>query len=300
MRIRIATRGSALARWQADHVASLLQAVDSSIEVELVIVSTQGDRDKSTPLEVLGGKGIFVKEVQAALLDGRADIAVHSGKDMPSIGPSSLVVAAVPERGDPADVLVGGVLADLAPGSLIGTGSIRRRAQLASIRPDLTFATLRGNIDTRLAKLDSFDAIVMAAAAIERLGITPEIVDRIPVDLMTPQVAQGALSIECRSDDSAVADVLAKINHGPSRACFDAERAYLAEIGGDCELPVAGYAVAEGDTVHLHALIASADGSAVLEAEQSSTNPAECGRQLARYLLDEAGGAELLAQSRTE
>jgi hydroxymethylbilane synthase len=199
--IRIATRGSALARWQAEHVASLLRDAHDGLDVELVIVDTIGDRDKASSLSAIGGQGIFVKEVQAAVLDGRADLAVHSGKDLPSnaaLQAPGLAIAAVPERADARDALVGSRLADIPPGGTIATGSSRRRALLADLRPDLTFADLRGNMDTRLAKAAEFAAVVVAAAALDRLGLADRIAERLDASVLIPQVAQGALAIEAR------------------------------------------------------------------------------------------------------
>ena len=299
MALRIATRGSALARWQAEHVRDLLLAnvAGDDLDVELVIVSTQGDRDKSTPLGILGGKGVFVKEVQAAVLDGRADIAVHSGKDLPGLTPAELVIGSVPPRADPRDALIGSALSDLPEGGVVATGSIRRKAQLAAQRPDLRFAELRGNIDTRLAKAADFDAIVMAAAALDRLSLTPEPVDRLAVDVMVPQVAQGALAIECREDDSTTRLALAAIEDVQARRVFDTERAFLSELGGDCDLPVGAHAVLEGDTIHLTAIVANNDGSTVLRETRSDEQPVALGRSVARYLLDDAGGSSLLDRS---
>jgi hydroxymethylbilane synthase len=271
VRLRVATRGSALARWQADHVAALLAATHPCLEVEPVIVDTLGDRAQDRPIWQLGGQGVFVKEVQARVLDGTADLAVHSAKDLPanpSLQPAGLVIAAVPERGDPRDVLVGRPLAAIPPGGTVATGSTRRRAQLADLRPDLTFAELRGNIATRLAKSAGFGAIVMAAAALERLELTHEIAEVLEPAVMLPQVAQGALAIECRADDPATIDLLGAIEHGPSRRAVDAERGYLASLGGGCELPAGAHAVAGADGgLHLQALLASLDGRSVLRAE---------------------------------
>ncbi|MEE9416507.1 MAG: hydroxymethylbilane synthase [Acidimicrobiales bacterium] len=296
MLIRVATRGSALAIWQAEYVSELLRSADASVEVQLVRVSTQGDRDKITPLEVIGGKGVFVKEVQLAVLDDRADIAVHSGKDLPAVTPDGLVVAAVPERGDPRDVLVGTSLKDLPNGATVATGSIRRRAQLASLRPDLRFETLRGNIETRLLRAEAFDAIVMAAAALARLELKPEVVDRLAVATMIPQVAQGAIAIECRSDDAELRMRLGDLDHSKSRTAFDTERSFLAEVGGDCELPIAGHAVVDAGTVEFSAAILSPGGQTVLTETRSGTEPQRLGRDVARWLLDEQGGANLLGR----
>jgi len=257
--VRIATRGSELALWQANHVQALLLGADVCDHVEIVVVSTSGDRDKTTPLHQIGGKGIFVKEVQAAVLDGRADIAVHSAKDMPAISPEELSLGAVPMRGNPHDVLVGATLADLPVGARVGTGSVRRRAQLAALRPDLVFDELRGNIATRLEKIVQFDAIVMAAAALERLGEDPAIVDTMSASQMVPQVGQGALAIECLTDDADVTAALAAINHAESRRTFECEREFLRELGGDCSLPAGAHAVLDGEQISLTGFLASED-----------------------------------------
>jgi hydroxymethylbilane synthase len=287
--LRIATRGSELARWQANHVATLLHT-----DVEFVVVETSGDREQHEPIWSLGGKGVFVKEVQAAVLDGRADIAVHSAKDLPSGTIDGLVLAAVPERGDPRDALVGTALADLPPGGRVATGSVRRRAQLADLRPDLTFDGLRGNIPTRLAKAGEYDAIVVAVAALQRLELADQIADALPTSVMVPQVAQGALAVECRSDDDTTRAALAEIEHIDSRRAVDAERAFLAELGGDCDLPAGAYAVTAGG-LQLEGLLASLDGRIILRHRAHGEEPETLGRQVARHLLDQAGGEALLA-----
>jgi hydroxymethylbilane synthase len=293
--LRIATRGSALARWQADHVAALLAAAHG-VEVELVLIETMGDRDTSTSLTELGGQGIFVKEVQAAVLDGRADLAVHSGKDLPSaaeLQAPGLVLAAVPERGDARDALVGSRLDDIPPGGTVATGSARRRALLADLRPDLTFADLRGNIHTRLAKAEGFAAVMVAAVALERLGLSERIAEAFDVARFVPQVAQGALAIECEEGSEAAA-LVAAIDHAPSRRNVDAERAWLAAIGGGCELPAGAHAVADGDGLRLTAVLASFDGRVVLRESRVGTDPVAVGSALAESML-EHGGRWLLA-----
>ncbi len=294
MLIRAATRGSRLARWQTEHVAELLAAIDPSIRVEPVVVTTTGDQRVDVPIHAIGGKGVFVKEVQAAVLDGRADIAVHSGKDLPALTPDGLVVATVPERADPRDVLIGCRLADLRPGAVVATGSVRRRAQLAAIRPDLVFAEIRGNIDTRLGRAGEFDAIVLAAAALDRLGFEPEIADRLDVDLVVPQVAQGALAVECLEGAAAIRAALAAIEHGPSRRRFDCERAFLSELGGDCDLPAGAYAVVHESRLVLTGVLAQVDGRVVLRDRREGDRGEALGRAVARHLLDDVGGARLL------
>ncbi len=280
--IRAATRGSALARWQADHIAALLGHADAGQATPLV-VSTAGDRDKVTPLHEIGGKGVFVKEVQAAVLDGRADIAVHSAKDLPALTPEGLVICAVPERADARDVLVGCALTNLPMNARVGTGSIRRHVQLRAARPDLEVVEIRGNIDTRLALLDTLDAIVMAGAALDRLGLSPDVVDRLGIETMLPQVGQGTLAVECRADDSATIAALASIDHAESRRRLDAERGFLIELGGDCDLPAGAYAEVIGDVVALRAMLAGDDGQPFYLAGQANDGPG-LGRQLATEL----------------
>ena len=292
--LRAATRGSPLALAQTRHVESLLGQ-----PLEVVVVETSGDRRQEVPVWELGGRGVFVKEVQAAVLDGRADVAVHSAKDLPSSPPPGLVLAAVPERADPRDALVGSALGDLAPGARVATGSVRRRAQLASLRPDLTFCGLRGNVGTRLAKAGEHQAIVVAAAALARIGRSDAAAQILEPELMLPQVGQGALALETRQGDDAVLGALAALEHRPSRLAVDAERAYLRELGGGCDLPVAAYArVGPGGEVTLTAMLASLDGRIVLQAKAAGHDPEELGRSLARRLLDDAGGDWLLESLR--
>ena len=290
--LRAATRGSPLARWQTDRVASLL-----GVPVEVVVVQTEGDRRRDVPIEQIGGRGVFVKEVQAAVLDGRADIAVHSAKDLPSspgLQPAGLTLACIPERADPRDCLVGGTLDSLPVGALVGTGSVRRRAQLAGLRPDLTFAGLRGNIDTRLAKATSgeVDAVVMAYAALVRLGRTDAVTQVLDAEVMVPQVAQGALAVECREGDERTLELLATIDDVDAHACVDCERSFLATLGGACDLPVGALATDAGTSIS--ALLATADGRIVLRDHRRGSDPVALGHDMASRLLDEAGGAALL------
>jgi hydroxymethylbilane synthase len=292
--LRAATRGSTLARAQTDLVAEIL-----GIEVQTVVVDTQGDRRTDVPIWELGGRGVFVKEVQASVLEGRADFAVHSAKDLPSSTPEGLMIATVPERADARDALVGQRFDSLPPGALVATGSVRRRAQLAWLRPDLTFAGLRGNMETRLSKAGGFAAIVVAAAALDRLGRTADVAEILPAGLMVPQVGQGALAIECRADDDDTRAALAAIEHGPSRRAVDAERAWLAEVGGGCDLPVGAHATVDPDgRITLTAMIGTADGRVVLRATDEGDDPGALGRRVARHLLDDAGGSTLLADLR--
>lgn len=286
--LRIATRASALALWQANHVAELLavQAEARGLlpEVELVTVSTEGDRRLDVALSAIGGKGVFVKEVQAAVLDGRADLAVHSAKDLPALTPDGLVIAALPERADPRDALVGVRLDDLAAGATVATGSARRRAQLAALRPDLGFVELRGNIDTRLAKVGEVDAIVVAAAALDRLGRTPEVVDRLGVDTMIPQVGQAALAVETRADDTDLTALVAQLDHADTRRCVTAERSFLETLGGDCELPAGAYATLVDGAVRLQAMLLAVETGEVCRTELVGEDPVEMGTIAAQEL----------------
>jgi len=283
-----------LARVQTGLVSYLL----GSDTVAPVVVETAGDRRTDAQIWELGGQGVFVKEVQAAVLEGRADLAVHSAKDLPSSTPDGLVLAAVPMRGDPRDALVGCRLADLPVGACVGTGSVRRRAQLAWLRPDLVFAGLRGNIDTRLSKADGFDAIVVAAVAMVRLGRQGRMTEVLEPSVLVPQVGQGALAVECRADDEATLARLAALDHSPSHRAVDAERAYLREVGGGCDRPVGAYATVDDDgRITLEALLAGADGQVVLRHTVEGDDPFDLGRQAARYLIDDAGGSMLLEAS---
>jgi|TARA_B100001964_G_scaffold116967_2_gene130368 hydroxymethylbilane synthase len=295
VRILVATRGSPLALWQADRVADLLRSSDPGIEVGFVVVATTGDLDRTTPLEQMGGQGVFVKEIQAAVLDGRADLAVHSAKDLPALTPDGLLLAAIPERGDPRDALVGCRLADLPEGARVATGSIRRRAHLAHRRPDLRFEPLRGNIATRLARTADVDAVVVAQAALDRLGLVPDVVDPLDPGVLLPQVAQGALAVECRADDATTAALLSGIENSTVRLAVDAERGFLAELGSGCDLPVAAHArVLDDGSVGLTGAISSPEGDTLLLETRQGTDPETVGRALARHLLDERGGAALL------
>ncbi|MCP3991682.1 MAG: hydroxymethylbilane synthase [Actinomycetia bacterium] len=248
VKIRIATRRSPLALWQANHVASLLAKIDQ-VEPELVAIDTAPDLDLSQSISDIGGKGAFSKEVQTLVLAGQADIAVHSAKDLQAITPEGLVIGAYPERGAMADCLVGSRLAELAPGATVATGSNRRRALLLDIRPDLEIVGLRGNVGTRLQKLAEADiaAIVVARAALERLGERPDVVEELDVETFIPQVGQGSLAVECRAEDTMTADLLSHIDHEPTRTTVSAERDFLVELGGDCDLPAGANAILGSD-----------------------------------------------------
>ena len=287
--LRVATRSSPLALWQAAEVGRLLAAAHPGLVTEAVPIRTEGDRLAEAPLSGIGGKGVFVRALQAAVLEGRADLAVHSAKDLPSETPDGLCIAAVPRRGEVRDALVGSRLVDLPARAVVATGSARRRAQLADRRPDLRFADLRGNIDTRLAKAARFDAIVMALVALERLGRRPEVLDVLAIDLMVPQVGQGALAVECRAGDTELRARLAAIEHRATRRCVDAERSFLAALGGDCTVPAGAHARLAGDAVHVTGVLApSADDPlrrAEVTADAGAGDGLIAGRRLAETLL---------------
>lgn len=286
----MATRASPLALWQARRVAALVGG-----DCQLVEVETEGDRRREVSLSAIGARGVFVKEVQAAVLDGRADIAVHSAKDLPSSAPTpGLVLAAFPERADPRDALVGATLAGLRPGALVRTGSARRRAQLANLRPDLVFADLRGNLATRLAKAGDA-AVVVAAAALARLGEEAKATEILEPSSMLPQVGQGALAVECREGDGSSRALLAGVDDPACRVAVEAERAFLAELGGGCELPVGALATRRPDGgVEIEGLLASLDGRVVLRARALGDEPEQVGASLARSLVVDRGGALLM------
>ncbi|MEL7641401.1 MAG: hydroxymethylbilane synthase [Solidesulfovibrio sp.] len=257
----IATRGSKLALWQANHVASRLRKTHPGLVVDLLPIKTKGDKILDVPLAKVGGKGLFVKEIEEALLDGRADVAVHSMKDVPAEQPEGLVVGIVPEREDPCDMLLSVAhdgLAALPAGARVGTSSLRRKAQLTAARPDLAIVDLRGNLDTRVGKLldGQFDAIVVAAAGLNRLGLTAPKAERLAPPRFLPAAAQGALGIEYRRDDPETAAMLAFFDHAESRDAVAAERAFLARLEGGCQVPIAAFAAIDGDSLTLDGLVA--------------------------------------------
>ena len=299
-RLRLATRGSPLARWQAGRVGALVQA-RSGRRCELVVVKTTGDRLAEVRIDQLAGQGAFVAEVQTAVIEGRADVAVHSAKDLPALTPAGLVIAAVPERGDPRDALVGARLADLPPGARVATGSVRRRAQLAWLRPDLGFVELRGNMARRLERAAHEGAGVVAVAALVRLGLDGQIAEVLEPGAVLPQAGQGALAVECRGDDAEARAVLAGIDDPVAHRALLAERAFLAALGSGCTLPVAalatpsGFAVTpdrlrpEADGVRLEGMLASRDGRVVLRRTAEGDDPESVGRRLATDLLERGG-----------
>ena len=303
LKLRVATRGSPLALAQAGLVADVLAvaaaagAGDRRVTTELVLVETAGDRRRDLPIGEVGGQGVFVKEVEQALLDGRADVAVHSAKDLPSTpATGELDIVAVPGRADPRDALVGLGLSELGPGARVATGATRRRAQLAWLRPDLRFEELRGNVGTRLDKVPAAGAVVVAFAALERLGLTGLAAELLSTSTMLPQVGQGALAVQCRAADAATAAAVRSIDDIAAHRCLDAERAFLGELGGSCDMPVGAYARGgPGGAIELEGLIASLDGVVLLRRTMSGPEPLELGRELAREMRDRCGGEEILS-----
>ncbi|MBE9516411.1 MAG: hydroxymethylbilane synthase [Proteobacteria bacterium] len=299
-RLRIATRKSQLALWQAEYVRERLLTLDPSLEIELIKMSTQGDKILDTPLAKIGGKGLFIKELEARMLDGSADLAVHSTKDMPAELPDGLHIAAICEREDPRDAFVSNAhssLSDLPQGAIVGTSSLRRQCQLHALRPDLDIRDLRGNVNTRLAKLDAgdYDAIILAAAGLKRLGFDDRITDLISTDDSLPAVGQGAVCIETRSNDAAVNDLIRQLNHETTASRVLAERAMNTRLEGGCQVPIAGYAEINGDTLHIRGLVGRPDGKQLIRSEHSG--PVEQAQQLGTRVADELlskGAREIL------
>lgn len=299
--LRIATRQSPLALWQAEHVADLLTANHPGLRVELVKMVTEGDRILDRALSTEGGKGLFIKELEQGLAEGRADLAVHSMKDVPAELPPGFDLPVFCAAADPRDALVSGVagsLDALPPGARIGTASLRRGCQLLARRPDLRLVLTRGNVQTRLAKLDrgDCDALLLAAAGLDRLGLADRIAARLPIDVMLPAVTQGVLGLECRAGDTAVMALLEPLHEPDTALRVRAERAFAARLGGGCHTPLAAHAVLDGAQLHLTGLVGSPDGRRVLR--QSASGPADepeaLGLALAEQLIAQ-GAAELLA-----
>ncbi|MEW6297692.1 MAG: hydroxymethylbilane synthase [Thermodesulfobacteriota bacterium] len=297
--IRIGTRGSALALWQATWVKTRLENLWPGLTVELVPIKTSGDKIQDISLAQLGGKGLFVKEIEEALLAGTVDVAVHSMKDLPGELPDGLILSAIPEREDPRDVLItryGETLMELPAGTRVGTSSLRRQAQLLALRPDLRVETLRGNVDTRLRRQQegSVDAVVLAAAGLKRLGIAPKYSQILDEQTFLPAIGQGALGIESRADDKVVA-LVRPLHHEETAIAVSAERAFLRRMGGSCRTPLAAKGTVVSGTVHLDALIASPDGTRLLRSALSGAIGAaeHVGTALAETLLSQGGQAIL-------
>ena len=302
--LRIATRRSALALWQAEHVAARLRAAHPGLDVELLPMSTRGDEVLDTPLAAIGGKGLFLKELEYALLDGRADLAAHSLKDVPALLEEPFALPAILERADPADAFVSPrytTLDALPRGARVGTSSLRRQAQLRAARPDLELLDLRGNVNTRLARLDAgdYDAILLACAGLERLGLQSRITARMAPPHWLPGVGQGAIAIETRAGDDATAALLAPLHHADTAACVLAERALNRALAGDCSVPIGAFAALSDDRLHLHGLVGDAATGTLLraDAEGDAAQPDALGEHVASLLREQ--GAEALLGERS-
>ncbi len=302
--VRLATRGSALALWQARHISGLIQHASPGTTVELVEISTTGDRVQSQPLRDMGGTGVFTREVQVAVLDGRADLAVHSLKDLPTETAPGLALAGIPERGVTADALVlpkGSSLAPqweaLPPGARVGTGSPRRQSQLRYLRPDLQLSEIRGNVETRLRKLDDgeYDALILASAGLIRLGLEQRISCPIAPPVMYPAVSQGAIGLECRADDAATQRLLQLITHGPTWAAALAERSLLRSLRAGCHAPVGVSTRVDGNALQMEAVVLSPDGTKrwIATATGTVTDPEPLGAEVAKSLIDQGAAAVL-------
>ena len=296
--LRIATRKSALALWQTEHVAQRLCALHPGLAVEFVPLSTRGDEVLDRSLATIGGKGLFLKELEVAILDGVADCAVHSLKDVPMELDPPFVLAAVLERADPFDAFVSnhhaGVAA-LPAGARVGTSSLRRQAQLRARRPDLDLRDLRGNVNTRLAKLDAgdYDAIVLACAGLQRLGFDARIRERLVAPDWLPAGAQGAIAVECRGEDETTRRLVAALEHARTRVCVEAERAMNRRLHGSCQVPIAAYCTLDGETLHLTGLVGDATTGECIRAEASGSDAVALGDAVAQRLLDAGAGALL-------
>ncbi|MCL6245881.1 MULTISPECIES: hydroxymethylbilane synthase [Acinetobacter] len=300
--LKIATRQSPLALWQAEHIRARLEALHANLKVELVTFVTQGDKILDTPLAKIGGKGLFVKELEAALLDGRADLAVHSMKDVPMALPEGLSLAVICEREDPLDAFVSNTynsFDELPQGAKVGTSSLRRKCQILKQRPDLEIIDLRGNVGTRLSKLDAgnYDAIILASAGLKRLGLAERIRHTLEPVVSLPAVGQGALGLECRSQDQTVLDLILPLMHTETNACVRAERAFNAYLEGGCQVPIAGYATLENGQIHLEGRVGSVDGQTLLKAQQVGLpeQAEQLGVKLAQDLLAQGAGEILKA-----
>ncbi len=304
--LRIAPRKSQLALWQAEHVAALLRGAHAGLRVELMPMSTKGDRILDRSLAAIGGKGLFIKELEIALEEGHADIAVHSMKDVPGELPRGFSIAAVLERADPRDALVASTaerVQDLPHGARVGTSSLRRQAQLLAMRPDLRIEALRGNVNTRIGRLDSgeLDAIILACAGLIRMGWESRITGRLAPSAFVPAVGQGVIGIECRSDDACTRSLLEVLNDAPTRTVLDAERAFSGRLGGSCQSPIAAYATLDGSRLTLDGLVAEPDGTRLLRDTMtgSADQPRSLGERLADRVLA-AGAGTLLERLRSD
>jgi len=298
MKLTFATRPSALARWQTNYIAKHLQGAWEDLNCEEVIIKTKGDRILDVPLPEVGGKGLFTQELEAALREGHVDAAVHSLKDLPTEDSPGLSIGLIPERADARDVLItpeGYKLDDLPHGAVVGTSSNRRSAQLLAYRPDLSVKSIRGNVDTRLRKVntDEYDAIVLAAAGVTRLGLQTNISQYLPYEIMLPAPGQGALAVQCRADDESTLNILRALEHPPTRLAVTAERAFLEALGGGCSLPFGALATVTEEGIEVQGVIASPDGALIHRLRATHSDPIELGRELARRAIADGAGALL-------
>ncbi|NOY54007.1 MAG: hydroxymethylbilane synthase [Deltaproteobacteria bacterium] len=299
--VRIGTRGSQLALWQANWIKSTLEARHPDLVVSLVKIKTTGDKILDVPLAQVGGKGLFVKEIEEAMLDGRIDLAVHSMKDVPTDLPGPLHLPVIAEREDPRDALLshGKVFDDLPQGAKIGTSSLRRQAQLLHRRPDMEMISLRGNLDTRIRKLDTegLDAVILAAAGIRRMGWAEKITQILPTEISLPAIGQGAVGIECRREDPRINDLIAFIRHDDTFDAVVAERAFLKKLEGGCQVPIAAYAEVDGKNLKLRGLVGSVDGKELIEDKIDGlrTDGARLGTELGERVLA-AGAGRILEE----
>ncbi len=296
--IRIATRQSPLALWQAEHVAALLEQAFPNVKTELVKMVTRGDKILDAPLAKIGGKGLFVKELEQGMLEGNADIAVHSMKDVPIEFPDGLHLAAILEREDPTDAFVSNqyqTLDDLPENARIGTSSLRRQCQIKARFPKAEILSLRGNVNTRLAKLDAgdYDAIILASAGLKRLGMGERIRQSLPTEISLPACGQGAIGIECRTDDVEINEILKALHHEETAVCVTAERAMNAKLNGGCQVPIAGFAQLENGGIFMRALVGNPIGDLIYRAEKRGNLAVEVGENIADDLLKQ-GAAEIL------
>lgn len=299
MKLKIGTRGSALALWQARHVASRLVGVNPGMSIDIVTIKTQGDKILDAPLSKIGGKGLFTKEIEDALLDGQVDLAVHSMKDVPTELPQGLHIESILEREDSRDVFIsrsGAALEQLEPGSVIGTSSLRRRAFLLSAYPGLEIVSIRGNVDTRIKKIETENlaGVMLAAAGVIRMGLSDKITTRLPSDIMLPAIGQGAIGIETRIDDDTNNSIIRKLNHPETELCVKIERAFLCRMGGGCQVPMAAHCKIKDGIVSLEAAVAHPDGAPMIREGYNGTDTTEhTGVRLADRLI-ELGAAEIL------
>ena len=299
-KVVIGTRGSKLALWQAEWIRSQLMGLHDGLQVELVKIKTTGDKIQDVPLAMVGGKGLFVKEIEEAMLRGEIDLAVHSMKDVPTILPESLYISAITKREDPRDAFVSNSyksLGEMPGGATLGTSSLRRSCQIKALRPDIEIVSLRGNLDTRLRKLDEgqFDAIILASAGLRRLGFHDRIAEDLDPEVSLPSIAQGAVGIECRKEDERINSLIAPLRHEETTICVEAERAALLRLEGGCQVPIAAHAVLEGDELSIRGLVGDLTGEVIIRASRKGikADARAIGIALAEELLDK-GAKEIL------